>query len=162
MGSTQNNTQTLDAKGLKLAILAARYNPKIMEGLLSGALGELKNLGLAEAEITVFRVPGAFELPYLAKKLASSGNWDGLICLGTVIQGETKHFDYVCEGVTQGIMQAMLETLTPIAFGILTTDNESQAEARSSNDEHNKGREAARTVVEMVKLGQSIDKTAKA
>lgn len=161
MGSTQNNTQNLNAAGLKLAVLAARYNPAIMDGLLNGAFEELKKLGLKQEEITLYRVPGAFELPYLAKKLAKTGKWDGLICLGTVIQGETKHFDYVCEGVTQGIMQAMLDCLTPIAFGILTTDNEAQAIARSSNNEHNKGSEAARTVVEMIHLSQAIDEVKK-
>lgn len=161
MGSAQKNGVDLDARGLKLAILAARYNPRIIDGLLSGAMGELQKLGLSEKEVAVFRVPGAFELPYLAKKLALTGSWDGLICLATVIQGETRHFDYVCEGVTEGIMQAMLESLTPMAFGVLTTDNEAQALARAKDDEHNKGAEAARTVVEMARLSQALDEGAR-
>jgi len=156
MGKTDLSNQELIAKGLRIAVVAARYNPKICEGLLKGALKELIRMGLREDEIAAFRVPGAFEIPYLAKKLALSKKFDAIVCLGVVIRGETSHFDYVCSGVTDGIMQAMLETATPMAFGILTTDNEAQALSRASDDAHNKGLEAARTAVEMVQLGRDF------
>jgi len=156
MGKTDLSNQELIAKGLRIAVVAARYNPKICDGLLKGALKELIRMGLHEEEIAAFRVPGAFEIPYLAKKLALSKKFDAIVCLGVVIRGETSHFDYVCSGVTEGIMQAMLETATPMAFGILTTDNEAQALSRASDDAHNKGLEAARTAVEMVQLGRDF------
>ena len=156
MGKTELSQQDLSAKGLRIAVIAARYNPKVCDGLLRGALRELQGLGLREEEISVWRVPGAFEIPYLAKKIASSKKYDAVVCLGVVIRGETSHFDYVCSGVTQGTMQAMLETQIPMAFGILTTDNEKQAMDRAQDDVHNKGLEAARTAVEMVQLGKAL------
>jgi len=156
LGKTELSQQDLSAKGLRIAVIAARYNPKVCDGLLRGALRELQGLGLREEEISVWRVPGAFEIPYLAKKIASSKKYDAVVCLGVVIRGETSHFDYVCSGVTQGTMQAMLETQIPMAFGILTTDNEKQAMDRAQDDVHNKGLEAARTAVEMVQLGKAL------
>ena len=152
MGKTEKSISDLSARGLKIAILVSRYNPRIGDGLLKGALRELKNLGLEEPEIAVQRVPGAFELPLVAKRLADSGKVDAVLCLGAVIRGETSHYDYVCMGVTQGLQQAMLLTGVPMAFGVLTTDNEAQALARCGEDEHNKGGEAARAAVEMVRL----------
>ncbi len=152
MGKTEHPQKKLDARGLRLAILVARYNPKVCEGLLRGALRELAGLGLPEHEVAVWRVPGAFELPLLARGLALKGKVDALVCLGAVIRGETGHYDFVCQGVTDGLMQAMLHTGVPMGFGILTTENENQAIARSGEDEHNKGAEAARTAVEMARL----------
>lgn len=156
MGKTEIPHRDLDARGLRIAILLSRYNPKVSEGLLRGALRELQRLGLESDQVPVWRVPGAFEIPMLAKSLARSGRVDALICLGAVIRGETSHFDYVCMGVTQGVQQAMLETGVPMAFGVLTTENEDQALARSGEDEHNKGAEAARAAVEMLRLSQRV------
>jgi len=156
MGRTELHPAELDARGLRLAVIASRYNPRVADGLLEGALGALREAGLAEGEIEVFRVPGAFELPLLAKELAQAGKFDAIVCLGVVIRGDTSHFDYVCEGVTQGLVQAMLQTQVPMAFGVLTTDNEDQALARSGRNEHNKGKEAALTAVEMALLRRRI------
>lgn len=156
MGTTGSVIENLDAKGLKIAIVASRYNNEICDGLVEGALGELKRLGLSSEEVAIYRVPGAFELPYLAKILAEAGKVDAVICLGAVIRGETAHFEYVCSGVTQGTQQAMLETGVPIAFGVLTTDNGEQARRRASSDEHNKGLEAAQTAVEMALLKKQV------
>jgi 6,7-dimethyl-8-ribityllumazine synthase len=156
MGTAEKPNEPLNAAGLKIAIIASRYNSQVCEGLLSGALGELERLGLSKEKISVHGVPGAFELPLMAKWLAEQGVWDALICLGAVIRGDTAHFEYVCEGATQGLQQAMLETGIPMAFGVLTTDNLEQALARAGDDEHNKGLEAARTAVEMAQKRRKI------
>ena len=156
MGKTELNPKSLDGRGLRIAVVAARYNPKVADGLLKGSLLALQGIGIPEQEIEIFRVPGAFELPLLAKQIAKTGNFDAVVCLGVVIRGDTSHFDYVCEGVTQGLMRATLETEIPMAFGVLTTDNEAQALARSVDDEHNKGREAALTAVEMALLKKKV------
>lgn len=153
---TSGKTQTeLNAQGLQIAIVVSRYNPDICQGLLQGALTELKKLGLANPEQHVTQVPGAFELPLAAQWYSQQG-FDGVICLGTVIRGDTAHFDYVCQGVTQGLQQAILQSNTPMAFGVLTTDTLAQAQERSADNEHNKGLEAARTVVEMIQLRKKI------
>jgi len=156
MGTAAETVPELNARGLRLALVASRYNLEVCDGLVRGALQELQRLGLKADEVPVFRVPGAFELPFLAKSLAESGKVDGVICLGTVIRGETAHFDYVCQGTTQGIQLAMLDTGIPIAFGVLTTDTLEQALARAGEDSHNKGLEAAQTAVEMILLKKRI------
>ncbi|HCU24900.1 MAG TPA: 6,7-dimethyl-8-ribityllumazine synthase [Deltaproteobacteria bacterium] len=158
MGQTELHFSDLHARAsdLRLAVVAGRYNPRVADSLLEGALGALRELGLSEGQVEIFRVPGAFELPLLAKELAQIGSFDAIVCLGAVIRGDTSHFDYVCEGVTQGLMQAMLQTQVPMAFGVLTTEDEAQALARSGRNEHNKGREAALTAVEMALLQQRI------
>lgn len=148
MGRTEISITDLNARGLKIAVLAARYNPKIMDGLLRGALAELQRLGLSENEVAVWRVPGAFELPLVAAQVARAGKLDAVVCLGAVVRGDTSHFDYVCQGATQGLQEAMLQTGVPMAFGVLTVDTEAQALARSGEDEHNKGAEAVRAAVE--------------
>ena len=154
MGQQAEVAKNLDARGLRIALLVARYNEAVCEGLLKGAAQELRALGLEE--IPIWRVPGAFELPLLAQELAKTEQWDGIVCLGAVIRGETDHYDYVCGGVIDGLMEVMLKTAVPLGFGILTTDNEKQALARAGEDEHNKGREAARTVVEMARYLRKI------
>jgi 6,7-dimethyl-8-ribityllumazine synthase len=156
MGKTGNSQGPLSAAGLKIAIIASRYNPEVCAGLLSGAVGELERLGLPKERVPVHRVPGAFELPLMAKLLAEQGQVDALICLGAVIRGDTAHFDYVCEGATQGLQRAMLETGVPMAFGLLTTDTVDQALVRAADNEHNKGLEAAQTAVEMAHKRQEI------
>lgn len=156
MGKTELSLKDLNASGLRVAVVASRYNPKVADGLLKGALLALQELGLAETEVEIYRVPGAFELPLLAQQIAETGKIDAVVCLGVVIRGDTSHFDYVCEGVTQGLMQASLKANVPMAFGVLTTDTEAQALARSADDQHNKGREAALTAVEMALLGKKV------
>ena len=156
MGKTELDPNKLDARGLRIAVIAARYNPKVADGLLKGALIALNEMGLSENEIEIFRVPGAFELPFLAQQIAKTGKVDAVVCLGVVIRGDTSHFDYVCEGVTQGLMRASLKLRIPMAFGVLTTDNEAQALARAGDDLHNKGREAALTAVEMALLKKRV------
>lgn len=156
MGQTNQSSVSLEARGLKLAIIVSRYNPSICQGLLQGALQALQECGIAEAEVQIEQVPGAFEIPLTAQWLARTQNFDGLLCLGTVIRGGTPHFEYVCEAVTQGLNQVMLEESIPLGFGILTTDTLRQAEERSAPNENNKGRETARTVIEMVLLKKKI------
>lgn len=157
MGS-KGNQKKLNAAGLNVAVAVSRYNESIGEGLLTGALNALTAMGATQDKISVHWVPGAFELPFMAKTLAVAKHeaLDAVICLGTVIRGETAHFDYVCQGTTQGIQQVMLDTGIPVAFGLLTTDTIEQAQARSQNDKHNKGKEAAETVVEMALLKQEL------
>ena len=156
MGSVGPQDEKLSAAGLRIGVIASRYNPKVCDGLLSGALQELNRLGLAKEKVLIHRVPGAFELPLMAKLLAQHGDVDAVICLGAVIRGDTAHFDYVCSGATQGLQLAMLETGIPMAFGLLTTDTKEQALARAANDEHNKGLEAAQTAVEMAQRRRKI------
>jgi len=142
--------QHLDATGLRFAIIVARFNTSITERLLEGARDALKKTGAASHE--VFRVPGAFELPFAAKKLAGGGDYDAIIALGCVIRGDTPHFDYVAGECARGVQQVALETGIPIAFGVLTTDTTAQAEARAGGEAGNKGFDAAMTAVEMARF----------
>ena len=141
---------SVDAKGLKFAIVVARFNSGITEKLLDGAQEALRKAG-ADG-IAVFSVPGAFELPFAARKLAEA--YDGIIALGAVIRGETPHFDYVCDAAARGLLQVSLETGTPISFGVLTTDTFAQAEARAGGEHGNKGYDAAMTTIEMARFGR--------
>ena len=142
--------QHLDATGLRFAIIVARFNTAITERLLEGAQEALKKTGASTQE--VFRVPGAFELPFAAKKLAGGGDFDAIIALGCVIRGDTPHFDYVAGECARGIQQVALETGVPVAFGVLTTDTPAQAEARAGGEAGNKGFDAAMTAVEMARF----------
>jgi 6,7-dimethyl-8-ribityllumazine synthase len=145
-----------DARGLKFAIVAARFNGAITARLLEGARDALKR---AEADrFDVFLVPGAFELPLAAKKLAQSGGYDGIIALGAVIRGETSHFDYVAGEAARGLQQVALETGLPVAFGVLTTDTLEQAVARAGGPSGNKGFDAAMTAIEMARLLMTLGK----
>lgn len=143
---------------MKFAVVVSRFNAEVTDGLLIGALAYLEEKGVSSRDVTVIKAPGAFEAPIIAQKLARkrdiAGNksFDGVICLGAVIKGDTAHFEFISLGATVGIMQAMLATDTPIAFGILTTYNDEQAEARSRNDAHNKGREAAAACFETAEI----------
>ncbi len=141
--------------GLKIGIIASRFNPEVTEPLLSGALRTLSEQGVRAEEIAVFRTPGAFEIPGLAKQVGLRGRFDALICLGAVIQGETPHFHYICSEVSRGIGQLSLELGIPVLFGILTTTSLEQALARSG-DETNKGVEAARAAIEMARIYQDL------
>ncbi len=131
------------------AICISPYYEKITDGLLAGACGYLD---AQKASYELFYAPGAFEIPLIAKKLATTKKFRGIICLGCVIQGETAHFDFICAQAAQGIMTGMLETGIPISFGILTVLTEAQAKARSRADKHNKGVEAARACLETAKV----------
>jgi len=143
-------------KNFNFAIIQSRFNEEICDGLLSGALNCLKESGYNENNIPVIKVPGAFEIPLVAEKLASQNKYDAIICLGAVIKGETAHFEYVSKAVTDGILQVGLKYGVPVIFGVLTTYDESQAKERSVERENNKGWEAAITAIEMASLMKKI------
>jgi len=141
-----------DAQGLKIGIVVSRYNHFITEKLLDGALDGFKSHGGDDDKVTIVRVPGAFEIPLIADKLAASGRYDALVCLGAVIRGNTPHFDYVCDAVTRGIGAAVQAHKIPIGFGVLTTDDVQQAMERAGAKDANKGYEALLTVVEIISV----------
>ena len=141
-----------NAQGLKIGIVVSRYNQFITEKLLAGALDGFKSHGGEDENVTVVHVPGAFEIPLIAEKLAASGKYDALVCVGAVIRGDTPHFDYVCDAVTRGIGDAVRAYKLPIGFGVLTTNDVQQAMERSGSKDANKGYEALLTVVEMVNV----------
>jgi 6,7-dimethyl-8-ribityllumazine synthase len=155
---TKNNhmSQTLEgmlrAEGLRFAIVSSRWNDLIVSRLVGGAQDALRRLGAREDQVTLVRVPGSFEIPLAAKKLAASGRYDAIICVGAVIRGETPHFDYLAAEVTKGIAAASLETGVPIAYGIITADTVEQALNRAGVKAGNKGFEAAMGAVEMANL----------
>ena len=137
---------------MKVGIVASRFNEIIVNKLLGGAVDGLVRHGVAEENITAAWVPGAFELPVVAKKMAKSGKYDAVICLGAVIRGQTSHYDLVCNEAAKGIAQAGLETEVPVLFGVVTTDNIEQAIARAGSKAGNKGYDCALSAVEMVNL----------
>ncbi|WP_129126990.1 6,7-dimethyl-8-ribityllumazine synthase [Geomonas oryzae] len=142
----------LTAEGLKFGIVVGRFNSFIGERLLEGALDALVRHGADDQQITVARVPGAFEIPLTAKKMAETGKYDALICLGAVIRGSTPHFDYVCAEVSKGVAHVSLDAGIPVAFGVLTTDTIEQAIERAGTKAGNKGFDAAMTVIETANL----------
>ncbi|MFH1888625.1 MAG: 6,7-dimethyl-8-ribityllumazine synthase [Candidatus Omnitrophota bacterium] len=142
----------LIAKGRKFAVIASRFNDFITKELVSGCLNTLVRHGADNDELTVTWVPGAFEVPLIAQKLAKSKSYDALICLGTVIRGSTPHFDYIASEVTKGIAKVSLDTGLPVIFGIITADTIEQAVERAGTKEGNKGRDAALSAIEMVNL----------
>ena len=142
----------LTAKNMKIAIVVARFNEFITSKLLSGCVDCLIRHEAADEDLTVAWVPGAFEIPMAAKKLAESGKYDAVICLGAVIRGATPHFDYVCAEASKGIAQVSMQTGVPVAFGVLTTENIQQAVERAGTKAGNKGVDCAMTAMEMVNL----------
>ena len=146
----------LNARGMKFGIIVSRFNNFVTDRLLEGALDALKSHGGDEKDIDVVRVPGAFEIPLLAEKMAASGKYDALICLGAVIRGDTPHFEYIADAVTMGIGQAIMKHRVPISFGVLTTNNVEQAMERAGTNTGNKGFEAALTAIEMASLNREI------
>jgi 6,7-dimethyl-8-ribityllumazine synthase len=142
----------LNSTGLKFAIVASRFNDFVTNRLLGGALDGLERTGASEANIVVIKVPGSFEIPLVAKKLAQTKKYDAIICLGTLIRGETPHFEYISSEVTKGIATVSLEAGIPVAFGVLTADTVEQAIDRAGLKSGNKGFEAAMSAVEMVNL----------
>ena len=141
----------------RFAILVARFNSAIVEGLLDGAVDTLKRHGVSEDNILVVRVPGAYELPVVAKKVASRSDIDAVIALGAVIRGATAHFDYVAGPCANGLSTVALETGKPVAFGVLTTDTIEQAVERAGTKAGNKGVDVAMTALEMVSLLRQLD-----
>ncbi len=143
---------TLDAKGYRFGLIVSRFNSFICDRLVEGAIDTLVRHGADDGQLTLVKVPGAFELPLVAKKMALSGNYDALICLGAVIRGGTPHFEYVSSEMTKGIALASMESGLPVAFGVLTTDSIEQAIERAGTKAGNKGAEAAMSAIEMVNL----------
>jgi 6,7-dimethyl-8-ribityllumazine synthase len=158
MGTYKEFEGKLDASGMRLAVVAARFNGDVTKLLLDGALCELADRGLEPDSVQVAWVPGAFEIPLAAKRLAESGELDAVICVGAVIRGDTPHFDYVAGECAAGVSTVGLDTGIPVAFGVLTTDDLDQALARAGGAEGNKGAEAAATAVEMVDLLRKLGK----
>ncbi len=144
------------AKGMRFGIVASRFNDFICGRLIEGAIDALTRAGADEKEIQLVRVPGAFELPLTAKKMAKSGRFDAVICLGAVIRGATPHFEYISAEVFKGIAGVGLETEVPVAFGVLTTDTIEQAIERAGTKAGNKGWDAAMSAIEMVDLFRKL------
>lgn len=144
------------ADGIKIGIVASRFNEFIVSKLVGGAVDGLVRHDVKDEDISVAWVPGAFEIPLAAKKMASSGKYDAVICLGTVIRGETSHYDYVCAEVSKGIAQVSLESGIPVMFGILTTDTIEQAVTRAGTKAGNKGYDCALGAIEMVNLMKQL------
>jgi 6,7-dimethyl-8-ribityllumazine synthase len=152
MGRYSLGDEQLDASGMRFGIVVARYNRDVCEKLLDGAERTLREHGATDDHVTVAWVPGAFEVPLVAKHLAHGRHVDAVICLGAVIRGDTPHFDYVAGECAAGIMRVALETDIPVVFGVLTTDDVEQAMARVGGDAGHKGEEAALAAIEMVAL----------
>jgi 6,7-dimethyl-8-ribityllumazine synthase len=146
----------ISAEGFRFAIIVSRFNDFISSKLVEGAMDALKRHGAEEDQISLVKVPGAFEIPLVAKKLAESGRFNAIICLGAVIRGATPHFDYVAAEVSKGIAQVALESKIPVTFGVLTTDNLEQAIERAGAKSGNKGWDAAIAAMEMVNLFKQI------
>jgi 6,7-dimethyl-8-ribityllumazine synthase len=147
----------ITAKGITFAIVVSRFNDFISQRLLDGAIDALKRHGATDEKITVVRVPGAFEIPAMAKRLSLGGGFDCVICLGAVIRGSTPHFEYISTQVSRGVAQVALESKVPVSFGILTCDTIEQAIERAGTKSGNKGWDAAMSAMEMVSLLKAID-----
>ena len=146
----------LVAQNIKVALVAARFNEFIVSKLISGAVDGLKRHNVTDDDITLAWVPGAFEIPVIASKLAKSGKYDAVICLGAVIRGATSHYDYVCNEVSKGVAHVSLETGIPVLFGVLTTDTIEQAIERAGTKAGNKGYDCALSAIEMINLSKEI------
>jgi 6,7-dimethyl-8-ribityllumazine synthase len=146
----------LDASGLRIGIVVSRFNGDVTEKLLEGALDGVRSHGGADDQVTIVRVPGAFEIPLVAEKMAASRKYDALVCLGAVIRGDTPHFEYVSDSVTRGIGNAIGKYQLPIGFGVLTTNDRQQALERAGYKDANKGYEAVLTAIEMVSVMRQI------
>ncbi len=144
------------AEGVKIGIVAARFNEFIVSKLVAGARDGLVRHNVEDDDITLAWVPGAFEIPVMAKKMAESGKYDAVICLGAVIRGATSHYDYVCAEVSKGIASVSLETGVPVMFGVVTTDNIEQAIERAGTKAGNKGYDCALGAIEMINLAKQM------
>jgi 6,7-dimethyl-8-ribityllumazine synthase len=146
----------IGAAGFRFAIVVSRFNDFISSRLVEGAMDALRRHGAADEQISLIRVPGAFEIPLVAKRLAKSGRFDAVVCLGAVIRGSTPHFEYVAAEVSKGIATVSLETGVPVTFGVLTTENLEQAIERAGSKSGNKGWDAAMAAMEMVNLFKQL------
>jgi 6,7-dimethyl-8-ribityllumazine synthase len=146
----------IDAKGLKVGLVVSRFNDFINERLLEGALDALTRNGAVERDLCVVKVPGAFEIPLAAQKMAKSGMYDAVICLGCVIRGATPHFEYISAEVAKGIAKVSLESSVPVSFGVITADNLEQAIERAGTKAGNKGWDAALSAIEMINLFKAM------
>lgn len=151
-------TGTMDARGRRFAIAAAAFNDMVVSNLVEGALASFRSAGVREEDLVLVRVPGAFELPLAARKLAGSGQFDAVVCLGAVIRGETAHFDFVAGHAARGIQDVMAQTGVPVAFGVLTTENLSQALERAGGKHGNKGWDAAVAAMQMASVLEQLPK----
>ncbi len=147
---------SLDARGLRVALVVSRFNHLISIRLLESARETLLEHGLDSSDLELYWVPGAFEIPLAARRLAESGRFDAIVTLGSVIRGGTPHFDYVCRGVTDGVREVMRESGVPIGFGVLTTDDIDQALARAGGSDGNKGGEVALAAIEMARFTRGV------
>jgi 6,7-dimethyl-8-ribityllumazine synthase len=152
----QNHEGKLNAKGQKIAIIVSRFNDLVTEELLRGALDCLKRHDAKEEDIHVYRVPGSYEIPALAGKIAQSGKFDSVVCLGAVIRGDTPHFDMIANEVAKGVAKVGLDNNIPVIFGVLTTDTIEQALERAGTKAGNKGWDAALSAIEMANLYTEI------
>jgi 6,7-dimethyl-8-ribityllumazine synthase len=148
---------SLDASGLRIALVVSRFNHLISVRLLDAARETLLERGASADDLAIFWVPGAFEIPLAAQRVAASGAFDAIVTLGSVIRGGTPHFDYVCRGVTDGVGEVMRETGVPVGFGVLTTDDIDQALARAGGSDGNKGGEVALAAIEMARFVERVD-----
>lgn len=155
MGKTLDGRSPSD--GFRIAIAVSRFNSRITQKLLKGALTSLKDLRVADEDIDIVWVPGAFELPQTVRALAATRKYDGILPLGCVIRGETQHFEYICQSVTSGLTQLALESETPIVFGVLTTHTVQQAASRAGA-KVNKGSEAASSLIELIHVIRALRK----
>jgi 6,7-dimethyl-8-ribityllumazine synthase len=153
-GLIEGDTQ---AEGLRLAIIVSRFNSEISDRLLKGALAGLHGIGVEEGQLTVYRVPGSFEIPQLARKIAEFGSYHAIICLGAVLRGETFHFELISEECARGIQQVSADFTIPVSFGVITADTIEQALERSGDGTDNKGWEAALAAVEMAVLFRKVE-----
>jgi 6,7-dimethyl-8-ribityllumazine synthase len=146
----------LNSAGLRFALVVSRFNELVTNRLLEGALDALRRTGASDSDLLVVRVPGSFEIPLAARRLAKQGKYDAIICLGTVIQGDTPHYEYISNEVTKGIASVSLETGVPLAYGVLTADTVDQAIDRAGLKSGNKGFEAAMSAIEMANLVKQL------
>lgn len=147
----------LDARNLKIALVASRFNDFIVDKLLGGAIDYLVRHGLDKNNLTIYKIPGAFEFPVVVKKICQTKEYDGIVCIGAVIRGATPHFDYVASEATKGIAQISLETGIPVGFGLLTTDTLEQAIERAGSKAGNKGVDAAAALLETIRVLEQIN-----
>ncbi|MFW6005552.1 MAG: 6,7-dimethyl-8-ribityllumazine synthase [Desulfonatronovibrionaceae bacterium] len=157
MPSIKTYEGMLDARALKVALVASRFNDFIVDRLVGGAVDYLIRHGISQQDLTLYKIPGAFEMPVVVKKLAHTGRYSGIVCLGAVIRGATPHFDYVASEATKGIAQVSLESGVPVGFGLLTTDTLEQAVERAGSKAGNKGVEAAAAMLETVRVLELVD-----
>ncbi len=150
------NEGQLNGKGFRFAIVASRWNDFISSRLVDGALDAFQHLGVAEQDVEIYKVPGAFEIPLLAQTLAASGKFAAVVCAGAIIRGQTPHFEYISGEVARGIGQAALQTGVPVVFAVITADNKDQAIGRAGVKQGNKGFEAATTAVELANLYKQV------